>query len=208
MSAPAGIAFDFDGTLADTAARSADILRRLAPELGLRVPADFAALRSLPTRELMRTLGVRFWQVPRLVRRFRDEAAVGASGVALFPGVAEMLGELAGAGRELAVVSSNRADTIRATLGANGVEAHFARVVGSRKLGGKARALRRLARRSPGGLVYVGDELRDIAAARRAGVGAVAVAWGYHSAELLATARPDFLARSPAEFASWLVKVG
>ncbi len=200
------VAFDFDGTLADTAARSADILRRLAPELGLRVPDDWGALRNLPTRELLRTLGVRFWQVPRLVQRFRDEAALGAESVALFPGVAEVLAELAGAGRELAVVSSNRAETIRATLGASGVEAHFARIIGSRRLGGKARALRRLARRGSGGLVYIGDELRDIAAARRAGVGAVAVAWGYHSADLLATARPDFVAATPHELASWLVK--
>ena len=103
-------------------------------------------------------------------------------------------------------MSSNRSGTIRATLGANGVEGHFARVVGSRRLGGKARALRRLKRRGAGGLVYVGDELRDLAAARRAGVGAVAVAWGYHSAELLATARPDFLAASPGELASWLAE--
>lgn len=48
-------------------------------------------------------------------------------------------------------------------------------------------------------IFYIGDETRDIEAARKAGVTAIAVTWGYNSHEILQAYKPDHLVHSPKE---------
>jgi phosphoglycolate phosphatase len=196
------IIFDFDGTLADSLASAVAIFNRLAPRFRLTPVADLETARATPTKQLLRQMGVRFWALPRLVRAFQAEAAGEAEGYLLFPGLPAALAALAGRGHVLGVLSSNREDTIRRCLRANGVEQHFAFVVGYPKLFGKAKALRRILkaeRADRGEVLYVGDELRDVEAAVRAKVAVAAVTWGFHAEALLAAARPTHLIRTPAE---------
>jgi phosphoglycolate phosphatase len=61
---------------------------------------------------------------------------------------------------------------------------------------GKAARLRRLLRRAgvrAAQALYIGDEIRDIEAARAAGMAVAAVVWGYNRPEALRRARPDLL---------------
>jgi len=67
---------------------------------------------------------------------------------------------------------------------------------------GKARRLKRLLHRqgiTPAEALYVGDELRDLQAARRAGLGCAAVAWGYGCPTTLRAQQPDLFFEQPAE---------
>jgi phosphoglycolate phosphatase len=121
---PRPIVWDFDGTLADSLPAAVATFNRLAAELGYRPIEDVAAARALTTREFLKQHGIPFWRLPRLVRRFRDEAAAGADRVRLYAGLAEVIAELAGRGVRLGVLSSNREDNIRRALAANGVEGH------------------------------------------------------------------------------------
>jgi phosphoglycolate phosphatase len=201
------VIFDFDGTLADSWAAAVAIFARLAPRFRLTPLADPEAARTTPTRQLLKQMGVSFWTLPRLVRAFYEEAAGEADGLRLFDGLPATLAELAGRGHTLGVLSSNREDIIRRCLSANGVEDHFAFVVGYPKLFGKAKALRRILkaeRADRGGVLYVGDEVRDMEAAAKARVAAAAVTWGFHAESLLAAARPTYLVRTPAELAGVL----
>jgi phosphoglycolate phosphatase len=54
-------------------------------------------------------------------------------------------------------------------------------------------------------MIYIGDELRDIEAARRVGIAAGAVAWGYNSTEVLERAAPELLFRQVPDIASALL---
>jgi len=47
--------------------------------------------------------------------------------------------------------------------------------------------------------IYVGDEVRDIDAARFAGVRPVSVSWGFNSRAALAAAEPDWLIDDPTQ---------
>jgi phosphoglycolate phosphatase len=49
---------------------------------------------------------------------------------------------------------------------------------------------------------YVGDEVRDVEAARALGMRAVAVTWGFSSSQLLAACNPDHLIADPGELLS------
>jgi phosphoglycolate phosphatase len=196
------VVFDFDGTLADSLGQLVAVYNRLAPGLGLKPVTDLEAARATPTRKLLRQLGIRFWRLPRVVRAFQTAVAAEAHAVRLHDGIAAMLSELAARGARLAILSSNREDNIRKCLRANGVEERFAFVIGYPKLFGKAKALRRILRAERLGradVLFVGDELRDIEAGRKARVATAAVTWGFHAETLLASAGATFLVRRPAE---------
>jgi phosphoglycolate phosphatase-like HAD superfamily hydrolase len=196
------VVFDFDGTLADSFGPALATYNRIAPGLGLRSIADPEAARSMPTRRLLRQLGIRFWRLPRVVRAFQAAMAEHAGEVQLHNGVAGMLRGLARRGHRLGILSSNREDVIRACLRANGVEELFAFVIGYPKLFGKAKALRRILKHEKAdrdGLLFVGDELRDLEAGRKAKVATVAVTWGFQAEPLLATGGATYLARQPDE---------
>ncbi|MEH7475748.1 HAD hydrolase-like protein, partial [Priestia megaterium] len=48
-------------------------------------------------------------------------------------------------------------------------------------------------------VIYIGDELRDIKAAKKNGLLCIAVSWGYDSLDLLSTGNADFVAKQPKD---------
>src|SRR5262245_17327005 len=204
------IVFDFDGTLADSWASAVAIFQRIGPGLGLKPIADPETARSMPTKEFLKALGVSFWTLPKVVRVYQAAAPVDADKLKLFPAWPGVLETLAARGHRLGVLSSNREESIRACLRANGVERYFAFVVGYPKLFGKAKALRRIIKQEKvdrGRVLYVGDEMRDLTAAKKARVAVAAVSWGFHAEALLRAEGPDAVLAEPGELIelSWSV---
>lgn len=202
MTTPRLIVWDFDGTLADSLPGMVAIFNRLAPELGYKPVTDVAAARGLTTRQFLKQHGISLWRLPKLVRKYHAAAAGHADAVKLAAGLADVLADLAARGHRLGVLSSNREDNIRRTLRANGVEHHFAFVIGYPRLFGKGKALRRILKAdglAAADVLYVGDEVRDVEAARKAGVAVAAVTWGFHAEPLLRANRPDYVVSDPWE---------
>jgi len=195
------IVWDFDGTVVDSGPLMLAVFNRLAPELRYRPVDDPEAARSLSTREFLRRHGISLWRLPRLIRRFHAAAAEEAENIKLFPGLSDSLASLRAAGFRLGILSSNKEETIRRCLRANGAEGQFAFVVGYPRLFGKGKALRRIVRAErlgPEEVLYIGDEVRDIEAARKARVASAAVIWGLNSEALLRACAPDHLFLEPA----------
>lgn len=191
------IIFDFDGTLADSAAWFAGTLNGVARRYGFREidVAEMARLRSQPNREIMRRLGVSPWKLPFIAAHVRKLAAQAAPSISLFPGVADMLRRLAGRGVKLAIVSSNSEETVRKVLGPDlaGLVTHYG--CGA-SIFGKAAKFREIIRKSAiaeADVLSVGDEVRDIEAARKVRLATGAVTWGYATAEILRAQRPSAL---------------
>lgn len=187
--------FDFDGTLADSFPWFTRAVDGIAEEFGFRRIAaeEREALRACHPREILARLGVPLWQVPRLARRMRQLKAQEAHKLPLFPGVVELLRDLARRGIGRAIASSDSEANIRLTLGPENAALieHFA--CGA-SLFGKPRQLRQVlkhARIAPAEAIYVGDELRDADAARAVGIAFGAVAWGYAAPDALRALRPD-----------------
>jgi phosphoglycolate phosphatase len=196
------VVFDFDGTLADSLGGMVRIFNHLAAELGHKPVEDVAAARTMTTRQFLKHHGISFWRLPRLVRRYRALAAEDADATKMFAGLPEALASLHAGGSRLGVLSSNSEENIRRSLHANGVEELFGFVVGYPKLFGKGRALKRILRAervARSDVLYVGDEVRDVEAARKAGVTSAAVTWGVHAESLLRANRPDHVVAEPRE---------
>lgn len=191
------IIFDFDGTLADSAAWFAGTLNSVARRYGFREidPNEMARLRGRPNREIMQTLKVSPWKLPFIAAHVRRLAAEAAPSISLFPGVAEMIRRLAARGVQVAVVSSNSEAVVRQVLGAElaGLVAHFG--CGA-SIFGKATKFREVIRKADvaeADVLSVGDEVRDIEAARKVRLATGAVTWGYATADILRAQRPSAL---------------
>jgi len=201
-TAPRLALFDLDGTLADSRDVMFEALDHAARHFGFRRinHAEAEGLRDRDARTILRTLGVPLWKLPRIAAHIKGLASA-APPPPLFPGAAATLAWLREAGVTLALVSSNSEVNARRALGAEAARciAHWAC---DATLFGKASRFRDVLRRTglmPSQAIAIGDELRDIAAARRAGLVAGAVAWGYALPAALAAAEPDILFGSMAE---------
>ncbi len=197
---------DFDGTLADSRPWFLGALDDAARRFGFRrITAEEAeALRGLPTAAILRSLRVRPWQVPMIALHLRRLAAQ-APPPPLFPGIPALLARLQAAGTALALVTSNAEANARLALGpAAGAIVHWSC---DASLFGKPARMRGVLARAgipPREAAAIGDEIRDIEAARRAGIRIAAVTWGYATRPALAAARPDALIDSVADLATWL----
>ena len=200
--------FDFDGTLADTFPWFIRVIDGVAEEFGFaRIgAAERQLLRSCHAREVLARLEVPMWQLPRIARRLRQLKAVDAHRLPLFPGVVELLRDLAQRGVARAIASSDSEANIRATLGPENAALidHYA--CGA-SLFGKPAKLRKVVARfavPPSQAIYVGDELRDGEAAKAAGIDFAAVAWGYSTPEALRAQGPARFFRDVAEITTAL----
>ena len=203
------VIFDFDGTLADSGDWFLSMSDQLAQRFSFRrvTPEEIEVLRGRPSREVIRYLGIPRWKLPGIGRYLHALLAEQTDKIALFEGVEPLLRGLADAGFRIALVTSNSEANARAILG----PANVARIdwfeCGA-SLFGKAPRYRRVLRRAyvePYEAIAIGDETRDIAAARKAGVTAGAVLWGYAHRAALVNAGPDLLFEHPADVARLLL---
>lgn len=177
------VIFDFDGTLADSAACSLEIFNETAEQFRFRKvnPDEIEELRGLNSREIIRRLGVPIWKLPLIARHMRRLAAEKAHRTALFPGIAPMIEDLARHGLRIVVLSSNAETTIRLVLGES-LAASIDEFECGISLFGKARGIRRILKRcgiARSEAILIGDETRDMEAALKARIPAAAVFWGY-----------------------------
>jgi phosphoglycolate phosphatase len=210
MARPFAI-FDFDGTVADSFAESLLSYNRVAPRLRLRPArdAEVPSLRKMSAGQLLQTLGIPMWKLPRLMIAVRADLHDHFHSVAPFPGVADALDDLVRAGCHLAIVTSNSAENVRNFLIRHGIDS-FETVVAGASIFGKGTRLKRLlksARAAGSPSVYVGDTVPDIRAARDAGVAAVAVTWGFNDKQPLAAENPDAIAESTPELAPAILRL-
>ncbi|MBO4373467.1 MAG: HAD-IA family hydrolase, partial [Bacteroidales bacterium] len=148
---------------------------------------DFANTKDLSARQLVKRSGVKFWQIPRLVRFFRKESAKRADSIKPFEGVGKMI-ECISKVCDLGILSTNSTETVNKFLVNNQLDNYFGFIKTDVPLFGKKRALRRVKRRllkSYAHLLYIGDEIRDIEACQKAGVDIISVSWGFNSRSAL-----------------------
>jgi phosphoglycolate phosphatase len=189
------VIFDFDGTLADTFPWFVGVLDEVADRFHLKrlAKGDIESLRQYDARQLLKAHQVPLWKVPIIARYVKKRMAADTERLSLFAGVDELLRELSDRKIRLALASSNSYDNIAAILGPERV-ALFDDYECGASLFGKAAKLRKIVNRSglsPQEAICIGDEIRDIVAARDARIPFGAVSWGYTQAEALAAHRPD-----------------
>lgn len=196
--------FDFDGTIADTYTMVLESYRHLAPVYGWKSLTDEALerIRGEKPKDLMRKFGISKIQLPFLVIGVRAYLKRHSAEMKPCAGIPEALQALAAQGVTLGILTSNSKENVETFLRTFGLEKYFLFVVSSRHLFGKHRALKKLMQQNsvdPADVAYIGDEIRDVEAAKAAGVTSVAVTWGFQNQTALTEMSPDYLFTNPAE---------
>lgn len=189
--------FDFDGTLADSFPVLLRALNGAAVRYGFRPidDRDVEELRGRSPWEVMEHIDVGTWQLPMIMQFVRERMAEEIDAVGLFPGMHEVVEDLAAHGIRLAIVSSNSEASVRRVLGPR-----LASLVGeyrcSVSMFGKRPKLRQVLASTgvaPGDALAIGDEIRDLRAARAESIPFCAVAWGFTAVPALVAAAPDYV---------------
>jgi phosphoglycolate phosphatase len=206
---PRLVILDFDGTLADSFPWFSRILNSLADKHDFRrvEPGEVDHLRGLSARQIIKHLQISAWKFPRIARDLRQLATRDIGQLPLFAGVEAVLARLARAGLQLAVVSSNSEENVRAVLG-RAAAASIAVYECGASVFGKRRRLRRVLSRTgiaADHTLVIGDEIRDLEAARAEGLRFGAVSWGYTTPAALAAHRPDLVFETVADIGARLV---
>ena len=203
------VIFDFDGTIADTLDMVVDIYRELTGDERHVSKAEINELRRLPLMQLVKAVDVPLIKVPALLTKGRKIMKQRVASARVFPGVPKLLKALVGKGYVLHIVSSNSQENVQAFLEKHKLTEYFVEVHGSIGLFSKAKILKSIATRShvsTRDAWYVGDEARDIHAAKKAGIRVAAVTWGYQHVELLEKLEPTALATTPEELLEIVTK--
>ena len=198
--------FDFDGTLADSFELVMDIVYELL-QMPPRSPEEIAHLRRLPLIKAVRELRVPIRKLPVLLTKGRQMMHERMDEVHPFPGVTRALQELKEAGFHMLVTSSNSEQNVRIFLRAHNMEAYFDGVYGGASIISKVGAIKQVLRRNQlnaADCFYIGDEVRDVVAASKAGVDPIAVTWGYQDPQALADHHPYALIKKPAELVTFV----
>jgi phosphoglycolate phosphatase len=188
--------FDLDGTLVDSFPWFLRTINDVADRFGFRRvrDEDVEGLRHASTREILSRLEVPVWKLPAIARYARRLKGEAAAEIPLFEGAEAMLRTLVDNGVQLALVTSDSEANARQKLGASATL--FSQFDCAASVFGKPAKFRRVIRRAgmaPQNVISIGDEVRDIEAARAVGVACGAVSWGYAAPAALRALAPDYM---------------
>jgi phosphoglycolate phosphatase len=194
------VVFDWDGTLMDSTGQIIAAATGAIKQLGLpaRPPAAIREIIGLGLRESWQRLFPEhdFQEFVPFVEAYRERFfAPELQTARLFAGAEEVVTALAGRGFSLAIATGKSRRGLDRDLVATGLGRYMAGSITADETRSKPHPDMLLELMSglgtdPGKTLMVGDTEWDLEMARRAGVTAVAVTYGAHSAERLQACRP------------------
>jgi len=197
------VVFDFDGTIADTLSVVIRIANKFADHYGYRkIPlSDLPKLREKKPSAVLRHLGISIFKLPIVARKIRFEMNKEIVHLQTAVDLRNILVALKENGCVLGILTTNSRENVMEFLKNNNLEL-FDFVYAGRAVYGKGRLLKKLMKdktiphQNP---IYVGDEIRDVEAAKSAGIKVIGVSWGYNTKIALQNANPDHIAEKPED---------
>ncbi len=195
--------FDFDGTLADTLGYSVNYAYEFNRKRKLLSTerTNMEEFRNMGLDKFIKSLNIRkrdlFWFLFNIQRKLKKEIP----NIKTFNGLPEVLGELKSKNIKLGVVTSNSKGNVYKFLKISNLDC-FDFIFATFNYFGKDRLLRKVVKKYKiykDDVVYIGDEVRDIEAARSSGVKIASVTWGYNTEAVLTSHNPDYIIYQPKD---------
>lgn len=194
------VIFDFDGTLCDSFTQFVQVFNDLAPYYNLMPVSDkdLEDIHNYETEYVIKKHGVTTWTMPIVVYHMRRNMKSLIPTMTLYKGIKEALQEMRNKGIIVGILTSNSQEAVHIFLKNNNLDG-FQFIFAGSSIFGKAKNLKIIKDQLKSqNIFYVGDEVRDVKAAKEAGVKSIAAAWGFHSRKLLESSNPGAIADSPA----------
>lgn len=195
--------FDFDGTIADTFTAVLPIMTRELQKFNRRHRVyTLAQFRLMSYGEIIKYIPGAWWRGPSLIAKTKAVLFRDMSKVAPVEGMPYVLRALAAENYDLIIVTSNSIKNVKNFLHVYEMDDIFATIVSTKSLFDKAARLLRTIKTlqlDKKDCVYLGDEIRDVAACREIGLKIIALTSGFNSREGLERWSPNFIATKPRQ---------
>ncbi|MBM3350994.1 MAG: HAD-IA family hydrolase [Betaproteobacteria bacterium] len=208
------IVWDWDGTIADSTGMITNAILKAADDVGLPAlsPQVASSIIGLGLRESIRTLygGIPEHQAQALAKQYNANYYAGEQNVLLFSGAAETIAALSRQGIKLAVATGKSRRGLNFALDHTGLGEFFdaTRTVDECFSKPHPQMLQELMDDlfvSPERTLMIGDTSYDLQMAKNAGVSAVGVSYGAHSAEHWQHLQPVQQFDDFSSLAQWLL---
>lgn len=196
--------FDFDGTIADTMELGIVISNSLASKYGYKTikdRADLAKYRNQPTQEAIKAIGISFFKLPLIANSFRKRLSKHIDELKPIPGVLEILPDLSKK-YKMGIITSNSLKNLNKFLAKYNLQHCFSFYATGISLFKKHQVINNLVKKEhlhKDSILLIGDETREIDAAKNSGIAVASVTWGFHTTKILQEKTPDFLIHTPKE---------
>jgi phosphoglycolate phosphatase-like HAD superfamily hydrolase len=207
---PITLIFDFDGTIADTLIVYFDLLNTLADRFNFarfdKNNIDY--YRGLNSHQIFSMIDISKFKLPFVVLEARNLLKKEIDKIKPVQGMKEVIEKIKGLNIQTGIITSNSVKNVNSFLKqCNFPDFNF--VFSSLRIWQKSAVLKKVIshhKLDPSKVYYIGDETRDIEAAKIAGIKSIAVTWGYNTKEILDNSRPDFLCESTDALSETVLK--
>jgi phosphoglycolate phosphatase len=199
--------FDFDGTIANTipsTKKITQLFNHFANDLGFPqhvTEKDIATFREKSLREIISLLHIRFYKMPFILRKVRSGLKKDLESAMPIVGIRQALAQLKEHGYTLGILTSSKEDMVKDFLSRHHMDFFDVMYTGS-GLFGKHKVMQKMLKKhhfSKEEVIYVGDEIRDVEATKKAGIHMIAVTWGFNNKKGLGKYVPNFLIEKPQQ---------
>lgn len=201
------IIFDFDGTLADTINLSIKCIKLLSEKYDLKSIPEIEKVRNKSLLKIIKEdLELPWFKIIFFVKELQLLLENQIDEIKLFPKIKDVLKQLSKK-YKLGIVTSNSSLIVKELLKKDSLNM-FSFIQSDESLLGKGKILKKIIKKqnlNPKETFYIGDEVRDITAAREAGIKIISVTWGFNTKEILKENKPDFLVNKPEEIIKVLI---
>lgn len=195
------IAFDFDGTIADSFQNAVNAFNKFSTKYSYKKLDDEAITfwKTNGVGAISKKL-VGADRVSEFILDIKTEMLAHADDSIPYEGIIQMLRDLVHPDITIGIVSSNSEEIIKSFLKKNKISDLISFVETEKEMSSKAKILSSLIEKfeiNPKDMYYIGDEPNDIIAAKSAGANSIAVAWGTTYPEILEKYGPDLMLKTP-----------
>jgi len=207
---PITMIFDFDGTIADTLIVYFDLLNRLADRFNFARfdKSNIEYYRGLSSHQIFSMIDFSRFKLPFVILEARKILKKEINKIKPVQGMNEVVEEIKRLNMQSGIITSNSVKNVNAFLKQSNYP-DFSFVFSSLRIWQKSAVLKKVLanhKLDPSKVYYIGDETRDIEAAKIAGVKSIAVTWGYNNKTILQNSNPDFLCESPDALRETILK--
>lgn len=199
------LVFDYDGVIADSMMFMVKVLNEIADELNVpKIDKEgIEYWRNNGPMAALKKSKISITKIPYISKRSTEIQRKNSNQVKFFDGIAETIKEIKKSGVEIGILTSNDLENVKHNLIKNDLDI-FDFIEHGAKFFGKAQRISKLKRRI-GEFIYVGDEVRDIEACKKAGVEIIAVSWGFNAKKTLIDA--DYVVDTPIDFLNLVLRL-
>ena len=155
----------------------------------------------MDSKEFFKSLKISNLKLFYFLFKYQRKLVKEISNTKTFDGLPEVLDELKRSGLKMGVCTSNSKKNVKLFLENCNLDV-FDFVYSSLDYFRKDRILKKAIKKfklEKSKVIYVGDEVRDITASRKAGIRVASVTWGYNLESVLSQNNPDYIINQPKD---------